>query len=186
MSMTGPQVASWSTSPHEMWWMDVSILEVQPCPKESIKPVKTVPRRAAAVSSARLEREINIAISSDVDVMLARQKGRALAAGLRFSAVDLSLIATAISELARNVIAYAERGEITIRRVERNGKSGIEVTVYDHGPGIDNLAQAVQDGYSTSGGLGLGLPGVRRLMDEFEIVSERGGGTTVTVTKWRR
>lgn len=161
-------------------------MQVQQCLKEWIKPVKLIPRRAATDPLPRAKHEITIAISSEVDVMLARQKGRALAAGLRFSAVDLALLATAISELAHNVISYAERGEIIIRRVERDGRSGIEVVVHDHGPGIDDVDQAVQDGYSTSGGLGLGLPGVRRLMDEFEIVSQRGGGTTVTVTKWRR
>jgi serine/threonine-protein kinase RsbT len=147
--------------------------------------VKPVLRRATT-DPARSTREVSIAISSEVDVMLARQKGRALAAGLRFSAVDLALIATAISELARNVISYAESGEIVIRRIERDGNCGVEVVVHDRGPGIDNIDRAIQDGYSTSGGLGLGLPGVRRLMDEFEIVSRRGGGTTVTVTKWRR
>lgn len=160
-------------------------MEGQPCPKEWSNAVKPVPRRAASDPISRVKGEIRIAISTEVDVMLARQKGRALAAGLRFSAVDLALIATAISELARNVISYAERGDIVIRQIDRDGKSGIEVIVHDRGPGIDNVDQAVQDGYSTSGGLGLGLPGVRRLMDEFEIVSQRGGGTTVTVTKWR-
>jgi serine/threonine-protein kinase RsbT len=121
-----------------------------------------------------------------LDIVVARQKGRALAAELNFPTTDLALIATAISELARNVISYAERGEIRLKAVENNGRSGIVVTAKDDGPGIANVEQAVLDGYSTSGGLGLGLPGVRRLMDEFEIQSTVGAGTSVTVTKWRR
>jgi serine/threonine-protein kinase RsbT len=133
-----------------------------------------------------LSRDVCVTINTELDIVVARQKGRALAAELNFSTTDLALIATAISELARNVISYAEHGEIRLKAVENNGRSGIVVTAKDEGPGIANVDQAVLDGYSTSGGLGLGLPGVRRLMDEFEIQSKVGMGTTVTVTKWRR
>ena len=101
--------------------------------------------------------------------------------------LDGTLIATAISELARNILRYAKAGEIVISRVEGGGKTGIQVIARDEGPGISDIDWAMTDGNSTSDppGLGLGLPGSRRLMDNFEIVSD-GGGTTVTVTKWRR
>ena len=127
-----------------------------------------------------------MAVGSDVDIVTARQKGRELAAQCGLSATDLAVVATAISELARNIVRYAVRGEIVLRRVENGTKRGIEVVATDDGPGISDVPLALQDGYSTSGGLGLGLPGVRRLMDEFDIVSKFGKGTTVTVRKWRR
>jgi serine/threonine-protein kinase RsbT len=95
-------------------------------------------------------------------------------------------VATAISELARNIVRYAVRGEIILRLVQNDGKKGIEVVANDDGPGIPDVGLAMQDGYSTSGGLGLGLPGTRRLMDDFEITSDFGKGTTVTVRRWRR
>jgi serine/threonine-protein kinase RsbT len=116
----------------------------------------------------------------------ARQKGRELASQCGFPSTDLAVIATAISELARNIVRYAVRGEIILRRVDDNGKRGVEVVATDDGPGIHDLTLAMQDGYSTSGGLGLGLPGTRRLMDEFEIISDFGKGTTVTVRRWKR
>nr|WP_246345350.1 ATP-binding protein [Conexibacter arvalis] len=97
---------------------------------------------------------------------------------------DLTLVATAISEIARNITAYAGSGEIVVRPVELNGAHGLEVVARDAGPGIADVERALQDGYTTGGGLGLGLPGARRLMDEFEIVSQPGVGTTVTMTKW--
>ena len=121
-----------------------------------------------------------------LDIVAARQKGRTLAAQCGLSSTDLAVVATAISELARNIVRYAVRGEIVLRRVENGTKRGIEVVATDDGPGISDVPLAMQDGYSTSGGLGLGLPGVRRLMDEFDIVSRFGKGTTVTVKKWRR
>ena len=95
-------------------------------------------------------------------------------------------MATAISELARNIVRYAVRGEIILRLVQNDGKKGIEVVANDDGPGIPDVGLAMQDGYSTSGGLGLGLPGTRRLMDDFEITSDFGKGTTVTARRWRR
>lgn len=125
-------------------------------------------------------------VGADVDIVTARQKGRELAAQCGLSSTDLAVVATAISELARNIVRYAVRGEIVLRRVENGTKRGIEVVATDDGPGISDVPLAMQDGYSTSGGLGLGLPGVRRLMDEFDIVSRFGKGTTVTVKKWRR
>jgi RNA polymerase sigma factor (sigma-70 family) len=129
--------------------------------------------------------ETRIPIRRDADVVLARQRGREIAADIGFSATDLTLIATAISEITRNIVRFADRGEITITEVE-DGRRGIHVVARDAGPGIADVEAAVADGYSTYGGLGLGLPGVRRLMDEFGIVSEPGRGTTVTMTKWHR
>jgi serine/threonine-protein kinase RsbT len=130
--------------------------------------------------------EMCVPISSDLDILTARQKGRALASDVGFSNSNLTMIATAISELARNIVLYAKRGEIVLRRIEDDGRPGIVVMARDEGPGIPDINLAMQTGYSTSGSLGLGLPGVRRLMDEFTIVSEAGKGTSVTATKWRR
>jgi serine/threonine-protein kinase RsbT len=130
--------------------------------------------------------EIRVAINSDQDIVLARQKGRGLATELGFSAVDATFIATAVSELARNILAYARKGEITLRAIQGSSRKGIQVVASDDGPGIPDIRQALRDGFSTSGSLGLGLPGVRRLMDEFEITSQPGQGTTVAVKKWRQ
>jgi serine/threonine-protein kinase RsbT len=129
--------------------------------------------------------EIRVAIRSDQDIVGARQKGRTIAAELGFSSADATLIATAISELARNIVSYARRGEIKLRTIQNSVRQGIMVIASDQGPGILDVAQALRDGFSTSGSLGLGLPGVRRLMDEFEIASKPGQGTTVMVKKWR-
>jgi serine/threonine-protein kinase RsbT len=131
-------------------------------------------------------REIRVAINSDQDIVAARQRGRALAAEVGFSAVDATLIATAISELARNIVSYARRGEITLKAIHGSSRQGILVVASDDGPGIPDIRQALRDGFSTSGSLGLGLPGVRRLMDEFEIASKPGRGTTVAVKKWKQ
>ena len=127
-----------------------------------------------------------MAINSDQDIVAARQRGRALAGELGFSAVDSTLIATAISELARNIVSYAGRGEITLKTIQNSTRQGILIVAADEGPGIHDLRQALRDGFSTSGSLGLGLPGVRRLMDEFEIASQPGRGTRVEVKKWRQ
>jgi serine/threonine-protein kinase RsbT len=129
--------------------------------------------------------EHRVAIGRDVDIVTARQLGRELAARAGFAGSDLTLIATAISEVARNIVVYAERGEIRLGLASRNGRAGLEVVAVDEGPGIPDIEQAMQDGFSTGRSLGLGLPGARRLMDEFEIVSEMGKGTTVTMRKWR-
>jgi serine/threonine-protein kinase RsbT len=129
--------------------------------------------------------EIRVAINSDQDIVTARQKGRALAIELGFSTGDATLIATSISELARNIVSYARRGEIILKIVHASSRQGISIIASDSGPGIRDTRQAMKDGFSTSGSLGLGLPGVRRLMDEFEIASEPGRGTVVTVKKWK-
>jgi serine/threonine-protein kinase RsbT len=128
--------------------------------------------------------EIAVAITSDVDIVYARQTGRELASRLGFSPSELALIATAISELARNIVRYARDGEVIIKLIDRGDKRGVHIVARDKGPGIRDIGLAMQDGFSTSDGLGLGLPGVRRLMDEFEIVSKAGQGTTVTIKKW--
>lgn len=129
--------------------------------------------------------ETRLPIHSDRDIVAARQRGRELAQRLGFGATDLTLIATSISELARNIILYAKQGEIILRTVHDSARRGIEVVARDEGPGIIDVEQATQDGFSTSRGLGMGLPGVRRLMDEFDIVSQVGRGTTVAVKKWK-
>ena len=130
--------------------------------------------------------EIVISIKSDVDVVIARQEGRRLATDLGFNAGDVTLIATAISEVARNIVNYADHGEIVLSIVEESNKKGISIIARDNGPGIPDIALAMQDGYSTSKGLGLGLPGSKRIVDEFEITSEVGKGTTVRMKKWKR
>ena len=132
-----------------------------------------------------VENEICVSVGSDQDVVAARQKGRAMAMGLGFSSADSTLLATAISELARNIVSYAGRGEILLRATHNSDKPGVIVVARDEGPGIASVEQAMRDGYSTSGSLGMGLPGVRRLVDDFEIVSQVGRGTTVTVRKWK-
>lgn len=129
--------------------------------------------------------EISVSIVSDSDIVTARQKGRELAVRLGFASADLALIATAISELARNIVLYAQKGEIIISTVEGSNSYGIGVVARDDGPGIPDVERALQEGFSTSRSLGLGLPGVKRLMDQFDIVSEVSRGTTVTVKKWR-
>jgi len=125
-----------------------------------------------------------LSIDSDQDIVTARQRGRALAEQAGFTDSSLTLIATAISELTRNILSYAERGEISLAIVEQNGRKGISVVARDDGPGIPDVARAMEIGFSTSGSLGLGLPGVRRLMDEFEIDTGAGRGTKVTARKW--
>lgn len=130
--------------------------------------------------------ETRIAIRVDMDIVAARQGGRTLAVDLGFSNTDATLIATAISELARNIVHYAKEGEITLSALHESEACGIVVVARDKGPGISNLEQAMKMGYSTSGSLGMGLPGVRRLMDEFKIASGPGSGTIVTIKKWKR
>ncbi|HEY1594587.1 MAG TPA: anti-sigma regulatory factor [Thermoleophilaceae bacterium] len=127
--------------------------------------------------------EVLVSVSTDADVVAAREKGRELSAGLGFSSIDLTLIVTAISELARNILLYAERGEIVLR-VDNDGRPGITVIARDDGPGIPDLELAMRDSFSTGNGLGLGLPGARRLMDEFAIESEVSKGTTIVMKKW--
>jgi serine/threonine-protein kinase RsbT len=125
-----------------------------------------------------------IAIRADVDIISARERGRNLGAELGFNRGELALIATAISELARNILTYAGEGEIALDREELGEKRAIVVIARDQGPGIADVDLALQDGYSTSRSLGIGLPGVRRLMDDFELSTTPGSGTTVTAKKW--
>jgi serine/threonine-protein kinase RsbT len=127
-----------------------------------------------------------IPIAADTDVVTARQRGRDLAAQAGFSSGDQTVIAAAISEIARNILNYAKRGEISLSVVTNGDRRGVVVVARDQGPGIRDVARALEDGYSTSGGLGLGLPGARRLMDDFDVTSTPGQGTTVTMKKWRR
>jgi serine/threonine-protein kinase RsbT len=129
--------------------------------------------------------EIRIDISSDVDMVPARRKGRELADKLGFSRTDATLIATAISEVARNIIMHVGEGEIIISASREQGKDCIIVVARDSGPGIADVTSAMTDGESQEGSLGLGLPGSRRLMDDFSIESEIGRGTTITMKKWK-
>ena len=145
-------------------------------------------RLSASLSDRRgsgaLTDAARIPINTDADVVTARQRGREIAAGNGFTATDCTIIATAISEVARNIVKFAQRGEVVIEEPETNDRRGIRVTARDAGPGITDVARAMQDGFSTYHGLGLGLPGCRRLMDEFDLHSRPGEGTTVTMTKW--
>jgi serine/threonine-protein kinase RsbT len=141
------------------------------------------PARIAAAGQAQ---EIRVPVERDGDVVDARQKGRELATQIGFTGSDLTLIATAISEIARNIVVYAGRGEIILSAVADGGRQGINVVAQDSGPGIPNIEQAMQDGYSTGKSLGLGLSGARRLMDEFEVMSTVGEGTTIIMSKWTR
>jgi len=116
----------------------------------------------------------------------ARQKGRELCADMGFPSTDRTLVATAISEVARNIVSYAGRGELVLSGIEDSGRRGVLVIARDQGPGIADPELALRDGYSTGKSLGMGLPGARRLMDEFELRSLLGAGTTVTMKKWLR
>jgi RNA polymerase sigma factor (sigma-70 family) len=127
---------------------------------------------------------VRVQVSRDADVVTARQQGREAAARAGFSPSDQTLIATAISEISRNIVKFAERGEVTVSLVSEDGRRGISVVARDVGPGIANPEEALRDGYSTYHGLGLGLPGARRLMDTFLLRSVPGEGTTVTMEKW--
>jgi serine/threonine-protein kinase RsbT len=132
-----------------------------------------------------MEAEWKVLINSERDIVLARQKGRALATELGFSVGNATLIATAISELARNIVSYAGNGEIVMSVARDSDRTGITIVASDSGPGIADLTLALRDGFSTSGSLGIGLPGARRLMDEFDINSQPGRGTIIKVTKWK-
>jgi len=127
---------------------------------------------------------LRVPVSRDADVVLARQKGREVAAAAGFSASEQTAIATAISEISRNIVKFAERGEVTMSVLSEDGRTGIAVVARDVGPGIDDVDRAMQDGFSTYRGLGLGLPGAKRLMDRFHLSSTPGAGTTVTMEKW--
>ncbi len=135
--------------------------------------------------------EERVAIHGEDDIVFARQRAREVARSLGFGAVDQSRIATAVSELTRNVVRYATNGhgEARIRTLSNAAGSqatGIEVEVVDDGPGIPDLDEALREGFTSGAGLGMGLPGTRRLMDEMEVSSAVGSGTTVVIRKWRR
>ncbi len=128
-----------------------------------------------------------IPIESDADVVLARQRAREMSAALELTSTDQTLLATAISEVARNITTYAVRGEVILSMIrDAAGRRGIQVIARDDGPGIENLELALQDGYTSGGGLGLGLPGARRLVHEFDIETTPGQGTKVTLVMWER
>jgi serine/threonine-protein kinase RsbT len=127
-----------------------------------------------------------IPINHEPDVIVARQEGRSLAQKLGFSPVDQARITTAISELARNIVVYGVRGAVTVREVaNQDGRRGIEIVFDDEGPGIPDIDTAMTQGFTSGKGLGAGLPGSQRLMDEFKIDSAPGQGTHITVRKWR-
>jgi serine/threonine-protein kinase RsbT len=130
--------------------------------------------------------DVRVAIRTDADVVTARQEARAMGAGLGFSSTDLTLLATAISEIARNITTYAGEGEVALRVLNDGDRQGIEVVATDQGPGIADIELAMQDGFTTGSGLGLGLPGTRRLVDEFELRTQPGSGTSVRLVKWSR
>jgi serine/threonine-protein kinase RsbT len=132
----------------------------------------------------RATEEVRVRITTDDDIVTARQEGRRLSSVLGFSSTDLTLIATAISEVARNIRLYAERGDVQLKLVREPGRDGIVVVARDKGPGIQDVDLAMQDGYSSGGSSGLGLPGARRMMDDFDIRSRPGRGVTVTMKKW--
>lgn len=145
----------------------------------------------AVVSGPLLERrarttpnEVRVVVDGDRDIVAARQRGRELAARAAFSPTQLTMIATAISELARNIVRFAKRGEIVVSLIGDDEAVGVRIVANDVGPGIADIEQALEDGYTTYNGLGLGLGGCRRLMDEFAISSEVGRGTTVAMSKW--
>ncbi|MFB1051765.1 anti-sigma regulatory factor [Paraliobacillus sp. JSM ZJ581] len=125
-------------------------------------------------------------IRKEWDIVGARQLGRDKAKELGFGTVDQARIATAISELARNIYLYAGTGKICFEIIEDLEHKGLEIIAKDDGPGIRDISQVMEDGYSTSGGLGAGLPGVKRLMDHFDIISTYGEGTEIRTAKWVR
>ena len=128
-----------------------------------------------------------MAILREEDIILARQLVRKMAAGMTFNLVDQTRLATAVSELTRNILQYAKTGEIRIEAAKKGERQeGLKIVVSDNGPGIADMEQAMTMGFTTSNGLGVGLPGTRQLVDEFEIESSSGKGTTVTIVMWKR
>jgi serine/threonine-protein kinase RsbT len=128
--------------------------------------------------------EAQVAVNSAADIVTAREKGRTLAMELGFSGSDLTMIATAISEVARNIVDHAKRGKISVARIRNGHTRGILIVAQDQGPGIANVSLAMQYGYSSRQGLGVGLPGAKWLMDDFQIDTKLGKGTTITMKKW--
>ncbi len=128
--------------------------------------------------------ETRLAIENEMDVTRAVLQAVSFCSEMGFDRPRGQMVATAVSELARNIIKYATRGELILRPIARSGGEGVEIVADDRGPGMEDVKRALQDHYSSSGTLGLGLPGVRRMMDEFDLESQRGQGTRVTVRKW--
>lgn len=141
--------------------------------------------RLCAEGVETLHEARRLPIESEGDIVVARQIGREMASHLGFSKSDLTLVATAISEITRNIVEHAGCGQIELDLTDNGSRQGIVVTAYDSGPGIDDIELAMMDGYTSKKGLGLGLPGSQRIMDEFEIRSEKGKGTTVVMKKWK-
>lgn len=133
-----------------------------------------------------MSEEMRIPIRSEYDIVTARQRVRELCIALNLSSAEQTLVATCVSELARNIVEYAGSGDMIMALVRSKERQGIAIIAEDDGPGIPDIELAMKDGYSTSKGLGLGLPGCKRIMDEFEIASRKGRGTTVTIKKWKR
>lgn len=127
-----------------------------------------------------------VPIERETDIVTARQRGRQLAAEIGFSGTEQTIIALAISEIARNIVSYAERGGVTLALLDEDGRRGISIVAQDSGPGIPDIELAMRDGYSTGKSLGVGLPGAKRIMDEFELTSTIGKGTSVTMKRWLR
>lgn len=125
-----------------------------------------------------------IPINAEADIVRARQTARQLARELGFGSTDQAKIATAVSELARNIVVYAKKGEIVCRVVVHSQRKGIEIIARDEGPGILNIQLALTDGHTTSNSLGIGLPGAKRLMGEMHIESVSGKGTSIMTRKW--
>ena len=128
--------------------------------------------------------EIKVPIRSEEDIVLARQTARQFAQGMGFGAVDRTRILTAVSELTRNIREYAHKGIVIFNQVAKDGRDGLNIVFEDQGPGIPDVGKALEDGFSSHRGMGQGLPGARRLVDEFAIESEVGVGTTIVITKW--
>ena len=133
-----------------------------------------------------MSEEMRVPIRSEYDIVTARQQVRELCIALHFSSGEQTLVATCVSELARNIVEYAGSGDMIMALARNKDEKGIVIIAEDEGPGIPDIELAMKDGYSTSKGLGLGLPGCKRIMDEFAIVSITGKGTTVTVKKWKK
>ncbi|MHA7650083.1 anti-sigma regulatory factor [Mycobacterium sp. ML4] len=128
--------------------------------------------------------ETVIAINTSDDIVAARKAGHRLALELGFSLTDVTMIATAISEIARNITSYAGHGEVRVAVADREGRTALVVRAEDEGPGIADIDRAMEDGYTTGRGLGMGLPGARRLMDRLIVESSLGRGTVIEMWKW--
>lgn len=142
--------------------------------------------RHSAVAWKRMRREARVKIDAAADIVAARRQARAMATEAGFSICDSTLITTAVSEMSRNILEYAQHGEVTFSLLKNGSHRGVKIVVRDFGPGIADISQVMQDGYSSRKGLGIGLPGTKRLMDEFEIRSKVGSGTIITMKKWNR